>query len=741
MVKRNITDNEVEANEGGRSEERQQEPPRKKVREVQPEDGYDSDSDEAGGATILENGTGVETRLTRYNGVGAPRATRDLQYYDEDLAEDKAIIVQVEDIVTRVEREEIARFSSELAKTLDSKILDSKTPITEATPLQFADVKLHEWRALLWGLGASDLKVIKNQTELNRLISLVSISHKYGVRAFEQDGLSAFYDKCLPEHSDDYNDQPSILSECSPYTLGRLYAIVMHVLDLSSSSISFNDPLINPLAAPKLNKRQIKSKTLGKSGHPVYCRNIPIMILRHWIARLMPEAKDFTKPLPEPVQPEPSDTVEYPFLEDSVPALVPDYIPDYNKNTGISEVHAAACYALLRTRELSSTGPLSTSTPDQEIDVDVDMDVPMNGTSGVPAVDVSEEVFMSKLVAPTHFLYRDDAKLRFEDKMRILEGEQSLQRVWERVREFGVDLMPLPGSGPPSSSKASPGRTNGAGVGTNGQAKGSPKVKGKKGGKPRSKGTKAPDGSMDPMDLDEDEDESMGNSKEPSSKEPYQFGSGAARAFTFKAKGGDHAKDEDDEIKGPLGSQSSPSYKFNVPESPPRKRTGRFHTPNPQSPSQSPSPSQSQSQTSNGTNTTRSPPRAPGASSIFKFNFIDPHAPHAPNSEAHQDCKRSWGHAFQVATGTASPSASSPSSSWNQTNIPPFDVLALLARVEKTLTEDKKLLNPVDKHGRSLLQPDCKKGALVIVKKVREGVWKTLGKHFAVPEPRRRRLG
>jgi hypothetical protein len=377
------------------------------------------------------------------------------------------------------------------------------------------------------------------------MIYLVRISLQYDAEAFGRVAMSALYEACLPEHSDTYTGTRSILNGCSLKMLVSLYKVVNLALGLSSSSVSSTDPLINPCPAPKITN-QTKSETLGHFKHPLFYKNLPIMILRYWIAKLMPEAKNFNAVLQEPTQPEPSDTAEYTLIPDSAPKLVTNYIPNYNVSSGnalpeagifvqsldlarkygIEEIHAAACYALLRKRELHL--PTSSSRP-----------LAIHTSSKYPELSASPEEFIGTLTAPAELSY--DPSLQFEDRIRLLHGEQSLQNVWEKIKDLGGDLIPVPKSADKAKNR------DGAGARTS--------PKGRNGRRaPTRNGTSR---ALDPMDCDEDEDEDAdydmsaepsapftpaaspnGSTTSPSetTEKPYSFGSGDAGLLLSKPR-------------------------------------------------------------------------------------------------------------------------------------------------------------------------------------------------------------
>ncbi|THU92442.1 hypothetical protein K435DRAFT_780257, partial [Dendrothele bispora CBS 962.96] len=315
------------------------------------------------------------------------RVQEDNMFYDATLPDNNAYVISVQNVLFRVNRELVRSFSPKLTKDLDAKMTANTShgkKNGDANPLVLDDSLPDEWQAMLWALSVDSSERtahIETPDQLCRMISLAIIANRYE-SVFEKDAMAAIYETCLPEHADLPSPVPSsILNRCTSFDFGYLMELCKRCLSLDDSDFSAWNPLIPRTVS---NKGKSKRKAIAvnasdtsstSSKYPPFYRNLPTMVLRHWIAELMPEARAWAIPLPLP-KPKPqlsSESTSSPSSSQPVLPRASNVILPYNSmkdlhspNTVLTvnsiitadeldlyELSGAAMYAYLREKEIN----------------------------------------------------------------------------------------------------------------------------------------------------------------------------------------------------------------------------------------------------------------------------------------------------------------------------------------------------------------------------------------------------
>ncbi|THU90489.1 hypothetical protein K435DRAFT_864283 [Dendrothele bispora CBS 962.96] len=232
-------------------------------------------------------------------------------FYDTALPDHNAYVISVQNVLFRVNRELVWSFSPKLTTDLDTEMTANTShgkKNDDVNPLVLEDSHPDEWQAMLWALSVDSserMAHIETPDQLCRMISLAIIANRYQ-SVFEPDAMAAIYETCLPEHADLQSRVPSsILNRCTSFDFGYLMELCKRCLSLDDSDFSAYNPLIPRTVS---NKGKSKHKVIAvnawdsstSSKYPPFYRNLPTMVLRHWIAELLPEARAWAIPLPLP---------------------------------------------------------------------------------------------------------------------------------------------------------------------------------------------------------------------------------------------------------------------------------------------------------------------------------------------------------------------------------------------------------------------------------------------------------
>ncbi|KAK7462294.1 hypothetical protein VKT23_007895 [Stygiomarasmius scandens] len=656
----------------------------------------------------------------------APGIWRDERYYDETLPDDHAYVVLVEDILFRVKREDILTFSSKLAQLLESKLAkaNATSPTNnDSIPLEFDDDYPHEWRAMLDILHAEPserMAPIQTLDQLHRMLSFAIMAYRYD-SIYESDAMALIYQACLPEHVAELKPPfpSSILTQCTPKTFYRLMRTTLHVLRLFySHTVSATDPLISPIPVREPGFSPYRSKPKAKpeddSRYPPFYKNLPTVILRHWIASLMPEAAAWALPLekPEPqmgsspIIPFVTPTTTKPFTpypelpqvvtptpniifsysssdETSIPDLTPCISAIISsEKLGIPELRGAAGYTYLRGMEMRRRLSGSSSSAGSK-SIKGKHGRGINGTSAP-----TSSTNIHNLLTPSPFNFH--RRLTSEQITKILQGQCSLAGVWENLERCSRTLVPSPGSG-----SSLPSSLLGAAV-ANG-------IKEK--GKGKAKATISPKSSP-----------TKNKGKEKERKRA------AVARNTFKAPSMDSVMDWESGNEGEDDASSviPGAFPFSKPPSSPASASAKGKGTGTEEPYvfgkgrnrpfrfSYPTASSAEASGSSGGNAKRNPNPLSSHITNHKSTATSEHHDHA------NVCIPSWEYAFALA-------ASSPLVN----DIPKSDLLSVLAAMIELLTNESELSDCLGQ-----MDEGCRSGALENLREVREGVRRELGRYF-----------
>jgi len=591
---------------------------------------------------------------------------------------------------------------------------------------------------------------IQTLDQLHRMLSFAIMAYRYD-SIYESDAMALIYQACLPEHVAELKPPfpSSILTQCTPKTFYRLMRITLRVLRLFySHTVSATDPLISPIPVREPGFSPYRSKPKARpeddSRYPPFYKNLPTVILRYWIASLMPEAAAWALPLekpepqmvPSPVIPFVAPTTTTPFTPyPELPQVVtptPNIIFSYSSSSdeastldltpcisaiisseklGIPELRGAAGYAYLRgmemRRRLSGSSSSSASGSGSK-------SLKGKHGRGINGSSVStSSTNIRNLLTPSPFNFH--RRLTSGQITKILQGQCSLVGVWENLERCSRTLVPSLGSGSSLPSSL-------LGTAVNG-------IKGK--GKAKAEATISPKSSPT---------KSKAKEKEKERKRA------AVARNTFKAPSMDSVMDWESENEGVdddassvvPGAFPSPSSKLSS-SSPSASATGKgTRTEEPyvfgKGRNRSfrfsyPTTSSAEASGGSGGNTKRNPlsrynaryhistrTECPDAAVDALHSHITNHKS-AATSEHHDHanvCIPSWEYAFALA-------ASSPLVN----DIPKSDLLGVLAAMIELLTNESELSDCL---GR--MDEGCRSGALENLREVREGVRRELGRYF-----------
>ncbi|THU83911.1 hypothetical protein K435DRAFT_419514 [Dendrothele bispora CBS 962.96] len=422
------------------------------------------------------------------------RFQRDNMFYDTTLPDDSAYVISVRDVLFRVNRELVRSFSPKLTTDLDEKMAANTShgkKNDDANPLVVDDSYPGEWQAMLWALSVDSserMAHIETPYQLGRMMSLAIIANTYE-SVFEKDAMAAIYEACFPEHVDLQSPRPSsILNRCTSYDLRDLMILCKLCLRLDDSDFSefsARNPLI-PRSAPNKSKHQeaiavnaldtsSSSSSSSSSKYPPFYENLLTMILRHWIAEMMPEARAWAIPPPPPPplpKPQPqlssssSSNSHYPSSSQPVLPRASNVILPYTSikdlqppnilgtvnsiiiadELRLHELSGAAMYAYLRENEInyrldagsSSSKPVDTTTNG----VGSGSGSGSHHPTPPESESDSDSAFFTNLILPSATTLSFDSALNTDDRSRLMKGYWSLVKVWEIVKREAGKLVP-----------------------------------------------------------------------------------------------------------------------------------------------------------------------------------------------------------------------------------------------------------------------------------------------------------